>query len=65
MGVVAQVFRCIFYFYGNDYGRGILVRRFGLFYSYEVVMQFIPFMIEYIFLVQIFEWQAMIFVIVT
>lgn len=51
VGVLAQVFRCIFYFYGDDYGREILVRRFGFYYAYEFVMQFIPFMIESIFLV--------------
>lgn len=28
-------------------------------------MQFLPFFIEYVYIVQVFEWQAMIFVIVT
>lgn len=64
-GVVIQGFRSIFYFCGNSFDTFILLDHFSIYYAYQVFMQFLPFMIEYVYLVQIFEWQAMIFVIVT
>lgn len=51
MGLLVQVYRGVFYFYGNDFGKEILIGHFGVYYSYEVIMQFLPFMIEYVYLV--------------
>lgn len=34
VGVVAQLFRTIFYLFGNDFGRDILMGQFGLYYAY-------------------------------
>jgi hypothetical protein len=65
LSIISTSFRCLFFFLSGSYLNVVLHNNYDLYFVYQLVMVLVPSSIEYVYTCQIFEWMAMLFVIVT